>query len=116
MLEFLAHVVFKTPAEQLAPMKAFYKTFLNADIAFENDKMCFLRYDEEHHRVAIMAFPGTVPKPQNAAGLYHVAFTFGTLKDLLLSYQQRKAEGILPYCMLGSYVELYFVKFSGGWL
>ncbi|KAF4636419.1 hypothetical protein G7Y89_g1659 [Cudoniella acicularis] len=92
----LAHVVLKTPPEKFDAMRAYYKTFLDAEPAFENPYLCFLRYDEEHHRIGIVALPGTTPKPPGAAGLAHVAFTFATLKDLLLAYQQRKAHGILP--------------------
>lgn len=61
-----------------------------------DDTLCFLRYDDEHHRVAIIAVPGTTAKTSNSAGLDHVAFSFNTLNDLTLAYKQRKAHGILP--------------------
>lgn len=90
----LAHVVLRTG--QLKPMVAFYKAFLGAHAAYENDQMAFLTYDDEHHRIALVATPGTASKVRESAGLEHIAFTFSSLGDLLTAYQQRKALGILP--------------------
>lgn len=91
----LAHVVLQTP--QLRPMVAYYKAFLGAHASYENEVLCFMTYDEEHHRIAIGHVPGTTPKAPRSAGLAHIAFSFETLDDLLLAYQQRKARGILPF-------------------
>ena len=90
----LAHVVLRTGNYQ--KMVAFYKDFLGADITFMNQKLAFLRYDEEHHRIAIIAIPGTGPKVPTSAGLDNIAFAFSSLSDLVLAYQQRKAKGMLP--------------------
>ena len=46
-----SHLVVKTAA--LGPMAAWYKTVLNAQPMFENGRVCFLTYDEEHHRIMI---------------------------------------------------------------
>jgi hypothetical protein len=62
--------------------------------------LCFLAYDEEHHRIAIAGLPSTVPKDLNAAGLFDFAFTFNSLTALALAYRQRLAHGIEPYCCL----------------
>jgi hypothetical protein len=78
-------------------MVAFYKAFLGAHATYENEVLCFMTYDEEHHRVAIGHVPGTTPKAPRSAGLAHMAFSFETLDDLLLAYQQRKARGIMPF-------------------
>lgn len=91
----LAHVVLQT--SQFKPIVAFYKAFLGAYASYENDVLCFITYDEEHHRVAICHVPGTTPKAPRSAGLAHMAFSFETLDDLLLAYQQRKARGIVPF-------------------
>lgn len=91
----LAHVVLQT--SQFKPMVAFYKAFLGAHETYENEALCFMTYDEEHHRVAIGHVPGTTPRAPRSAGLAHMAFSFETLDDLLLAYQQRKARGILPF-------------------
>ncbi|KAI0452829.1 Glyoxalase/Bleomycin resistance protein/Dihydroxybiphenyl dioxygenase [Xylaria acuta] len=90
----MAHVVLKTP--DLKRLSTFYKTFLGAHANWESEKMAFLTYDEEHHRIAIIEIPGLGSKVQNSAGLDHIAFTYETLSDLLTAYKQRKALGILP--------------------
>ena len=92
----LAHVLLKTPAAQFETMKTYYKTFLGAKVAYENDILYLLAYDEEHHRVGIFAPPGTEPKTPNSAGLAHFCFSYGTLRELATSYTQRKAHGITP--------------------
>lgn len=90
----LAHVVLRTA--QYQKMFDFYKIFLGARVAFDNGELGFLRYDDEHHRVAIASVPGTTPKEPTAAGLWHVAFTFSSLEELLEAYSKRKVHGILP--------------------
>src|ERR1700738_5325210 len=90
----LSHVVLRTGNYQ--KMVAFYKDFLGADITFMDQSLAFLRYDEEHHRIAIIAVPGTGPKVPTSAGVEHIAFTFSSLSDLVLAYQQRKTKGISP--------------------
>jgi len=90
----LAHVVLRTP--NYKPMVAFYKTFLGAHATHEDGTLAFLTYDDEHHRIAIVAIPGCAEKVRNSAGLEHIAFTFNNLRDLTTAYKQRKARGILP--------------------
>jgi catechol 2,3-dioxygenase-like lactoylglutathione lyase family enzyme len=96
----LSHIVLRTTSTQLRTMVDFYQTFLGATVAFENDKAAFLAYDNEHHRVGILALPNVAaqavsggPKP---TGLEHVAFTFKDLEELATSYEQRKSGGITP--------------------
>ena len=91
------HVVLRTTQQNYLAMTQFYKTFLGAYAAYENDSIAFLRYDEEHHRIGIFAVPNTDPKIATSCGLEHMSFAFTTLKDLSVSYQQKKAHGILPY-------------------
>jgi catechol-2,3-dioxygenase len=90
----LAHVVLRTA--NFKSMVAFYKAFLGARATWENDQLAFLTYDHDHHRIAIGNVPGTSPKVRTSAGLEHIAFSFDTLSDLLLAYEQRKARDILP--------------------
>ncbi|KAI0127043.1 Glyoxalase/Bleomycin resistance protein/Dihydroxybiphenyl dioxygenase [Xylariales sp. AK1849] len=90
----LAHIVLRTA--NFKSMVAFYKAFLGAHASYENDVLSFLTYDEEHHRIAVASVAGTIPKVSAASGMDHVAFTFSSVSDLALAYQQRKARGILP--------------------
>ncbi|OJD28863.1 glyoxalase bleomycin resistance protein dioxygenase protein [Diplodia corticola] len=92
----LAHVVLRTRPESFANMVAFYKAFLGAETSHQNDFISFMTYDEEHHRIAIVAMPDIGPKDAKTAGLEHIAFTFSTVHDLLTAYTQRKALGIAP--------------------
>lgn len=89
-----AHVVLRTG--NLKNMEKFYTTFLGGRVAYGNAFLSFITYDEEHHRVALIELPETVPKVAASCGLEHIAFSYSTVKDLLLSYLQRKKNGIDP--------------------
>lgn len=109
----LAHVVLRTP--NFAKMNEYYKTFLGAHASYENENLSFLTYDEEHHRVAIIAVPGTSPKNPKSAGLEHLAFTFDSLDDLVLTYRQRKEADITPtWCVNhGPTTSIYYTDPDG---
>lgn len=106
----LAHLVLKTSPENFSKMQSYYQTFLAASVRFSTDGIAFLTYDEEHHRVAIIAVPGTGPRDPKASGLLHFAVTFDSLNDLALAYLQRKENGILPYWAVnhGPTVSMYY--------
>ncbi|KAI2605379.1 Glyoxalase/Bleomycin resistance protein/Dihydroxybiphenyl dioxygenase [Hypoxylon fragiforme] len=90
----LAHVFLRT--NKFPEMVAWYKAVLGAEARLESDRISFLCFDAEHHRVAICALPDTGDKIKTGAGLEHMAFGFASLDDLALAYQQRKARGITP--------------------
>jgi catechol-2,3-dioxygenase len=92
----LAHVVLRTSPEKFQEMVSFYKTFLGAHAALENEMLSFQTYDDEHHRVAIVALPGLKPKDSTTSGLEHISFAFDNINDLLGAYTQRKELGIKP--------------------
>lgn len=77
--------------------------------------LSFLRYDEEHHRIAIVGIPGTQEKDKDAAGMDHIAFAFDTLDDLVESYLQRKELGIVPSICLnhGPTTSMYYTDPDG---
>lgn len=105
----LAHVVLRTG--NYKAMVSFYKAFLGAHAAHEDEHIAFLTYDEEHHRVAIANMPSSTPKNPASSGLDHMAFTFDTLPDLLQAYRQRKETyGIRPVwcCNHGITVSCYY--------
>ena len=52
-----AHAVLRTT--RFKEMIDWYRTVLNAKIAYENNFLVFMTYDDEHHRIAIAAFPGS---------------------------------------------------------
>ena len=91
----LAHTVLRT--NNYNAMRTFYKTFLGAQVSFENDFMSLLTYDEEHHRIGIIAIPDIAEKQKQSNGLEHIAYSFDTIDDLAMAYLQRKENGILPF-------------------
>lgn len=90
----LAHVALRT--SQPEKIVAFYKTLLEAEVFYQNPGLCFLTYDDEHHRLAILRVPGLRPSSRGRAGVDHVAFTYGGLADLINTYVRLKDIGILP--------------------
>ena len=90
----LAHVVLKT--SRFAEIVAWYKQALSAEAAFENDMIAFLTYDDEHHRIAVLNIPGLGPRQAGASGVHHIAFTFGSLGDLLGTFERLDKKGIKP--------------------
>lgn len=97
----LAHIVFKTP--RAAQMIDFYSRVLDAVVVFEDKRIAFLTYDEEHHRIALvkvprlLRIPGTVWKVHRKFfGVDHVAFTYDKLDDLVATYRRLADFGVQP--------------------
>ncbi|KAG6358344.1 hypothetical protein INS49_014228 [Diaporthe citri] len=109
----LAHVVLRTA--KLKEMEKFYVDFLGGRVVHSTSLFSFITYDYEHHRIALIGRPGTGPKISSSSGLEHIAFTFPTLADLLLSYRQRKAKGMLPmWCVNhGPSTSIYYLDPDG---
>jgi catechol-2,3-dioxygenase len=89
-----AHVVLKTAS--FDAVVAWYATVLQARVTFRNDFIAFLTYDDEHHRVAVLNSPGSPAPAPEAAGVHHIAYTYGDLGQLLSTYRRLKASGIEP--------------------
>lgn len=108
----LAHVALKTA--DLETARDWYATVLDADVVFENEFLCFLTYDDEHHRIALAHDPAFEP---NAAGngLHHVSFTYEDLDGLLGTWSRLKAAGIEPvWCIHhGPTLSMYFADPMG---
>jgi catechol 2,3-dioxygenase-like lactoylglutathione lyase family enzyme len=90
-----AHVVLTTP--DLPRARKWYLEVLDGHVAYENDMVCFLSYDDEHHRIGLVGVPGLVERPLNSWGLDHLAFTYPTLGSLLAHYTYLKGKGLTPY-------------------
>ena len=91
-----AHAVLMT--NQVAAMRDWYCTVLEARVVYENPMLCFVTFDEEHHRLAFVGAPegSLVKRPPNSTGLMHTAFTFPDLGALLERYASLAARGIEP--------------------
>jgi catechol 2,3-dioxygenase-like lactoylglutathione lyase family enzyme len=104
----LAHVVIRT--SRFAASRAWYSTVLAAAPAYENEQLCFMTYDDEHHRVGIISMPelGEISPALN--GVEHFAFTFDRLDELLATYRRLKREGIVPFWTInhGPTISFYY--------
>ena len=67
-----AHVVLRTTEDNYQSMVDFYLDMLQAEIILEADFFAMLRYDDEHHRVAIVRRPEITPQEASpfTAGCY----------------------------------------------
>jgi catechol-2,3-dioxygenase len=90
----LGHVAFRTG--DVARLRAWYCTVLEADVVFENDFVGFLTYDDEHHRIAIINRGTSDHQDADSGTLDHVSFTYESLGDLLDTYERLAGEGITP--------------------
>lgn len=101
----LAHVVLQT--NKFEQMREFYIKFLGGRLVHGNEYLCFITYDDEHHRIALVGNPNYKEKDMESCGLSHIAFTFDNLKDLCEAYKQRKALGITPgWCVVSSILSI----------
>lgn len=104
----MSHYVLQT--NQIPALRDWYLTVLGGEVVHEDDHLCFLTYDEEHHRLALLDFEPLTPKGERDVGLNHVAFSFATLGDLLGTWERLKAGGIAPnWCVNhGPTTSLYY--------
>ena len=92
----LAHVVLLT--RDLVRMREWYLAVLGGRVAFEGSGICFISYDDEHHRLALAALPDVAPRAEGMrVGMHHIAFTYRDLGELLHTYRRLKRAGIDTY-------------------
>ena len=101
----LAHLVYQT--NRMAEMRDWYCAVLDARVIYEDERLCFVTYDDEHHRVAFLDFGPLArrdasavelgPKPVDTPGVHHVAFTFGSMGELLDNYVKLRDRGVRPF-------------------
>lgn len=94
----LCHVVLNTTPENYQVLIDWYCALLNAHVTHQDPVLAFLRYDDEHHRIAIIKRDNLTPKPKGVmhAGLDHIAFGYPTLTALAQQYVSLKASNIVP--------------------
>jgi catechol 2,3-dioxygenase-like lactoylglutathione lyase family enzyme len=97
----LAHMVLRTKEGRVETILDWYKKVLEGEAMYENPMIGFVTYDQEHHRVAVLALPGVGDHVDMTCGLHHVAFTYDNLHDLMHTYNRLKDEhGITPeFCI-----------------
>lgn len=104
----LSHVVLRT--KRLDTLVDWWSTVLAARVVYRNEFVCFLTYDDEHHRIAIVSPPQVADAPLVAVGLDHIGFTYASLDDLLATHDRLQAAGIRPHQVInhGASLSIYF--------
>lgn len=94
-----AHVVYQT--HRFDEMVEWYARVFEATVRHRDERLAFLTYDEEHHRMAFVnlgpAPGGVAPRKPDGVGVHHVAYTWPSLGDLVDLYRRLKAFGVLPH-------------------
>jgi catechol-2,3-dioxygenase len=120
-----AHVVFQTG--QPTRMRDWYCAVLDGHVVYQDKALCFITFDEEHHRVALLTPPVALErKSPTTAAAHHVAYTFEHLDELLERYEMLRDKGIVPAVSIahgvttsmyyqdpdGNFVELQIDRFA----
>ncbi|MSP03193.1 MAG: biphenyl 2,3-dioxygenase [Acetobacteraceae bacterium] len=103
-----AHFVVRT--SNFEGMRHWYQTVLNARIVHDNGTLCFMTYDDEHHRLALVNVPGLKKPEADSWGLNHLAYSYNSLRDLLSTYVRLRDQGIVPFRPInhGPTVSMYY--------
>ena len=110
----LAHIALRT--NRLLDLIMWYSKVLGAHVVHASDKVAFLTYDEEHHRIALIALQDYSPRDETIrVGYYHTAFAYDTLSDLLENFLRLREIGIIPYRSInhGPTVSFYYADPDG---
>lgn len=114
----LVHVLYRT--RRFAEMLAWYATVFGARIQYQNPALAFLTFDDEHHRFAFADLCVIRPDEEDKddrglIGVDHVAWEYGSLRDLLENYAELKVERIAPYWAVhhGMSASLYYADPDG---
>lgn len=104
----LAHVVLRV--SDLPRSRAWYMSVLQAWPTFDNEMLSLMTFDDEHHRIGLIARPSLGLADDAKAGLEHIAFTFATLPQLLATFRRLKDLQILPFWSInhGPTVSIYY--------
>src|SRR4029453_12943358 len=87
------HVVYRT--RKFEQMIEWYRDVFDCRVQYQNPVLAFLTYDDEHHRVALVNLSVVKPQADEAEGrgvigVDHVAYTYGSVEDLVENYAQLK--------------------------
>lgn len=114
----LAHIVYRT--RRFAEMLAWYEKVFDAKVQYRNAALAFLTFDHEHHRFAFADLAVIRPEggdldDRGLIGVDHVAWEYGSLRDLLENYAELRSIGIEPYWAVnhGMSASLYYADPDG---
>lgn len=103
-----AHFVLRS--SDMTRLVDWYCTVLAMRVVQRNDFICFMTYDQEHHRLAVVNVAGLHEPGERAWGLAHVAYTFRSIGELLSTWRRLADQGIEPYRPIhhGPTISLYY--------
>jgi len=87
-------------AKRFKEMIQWYQSVFDAKIQHDNEFLAFMTFDQEHHRLVIFEDPATVDRPATAAGVDHIGYGVASFRDLVVTYERLKSEGIKPFTQL----------------
>jgi catechol-2,3-dioxygenase len=104
----ISHYVLQT--NRIRAMRDWYLAVLGGEVVHEDERLCFLSYDDEHHRIAFINFGPLEERTDRHTGLNHVAFAFDHLSELFDTYERLKGRGVMPvWCVNhGPTTSLYY--------
>src|SRR5260370_2455335 len=107
-------------ARRFEEMLEWYRAVFDCKVQYQNPVLAFLTYDDEQHRVAWSTLDAVKPQAdagerRGTIGVDHVAYTYGSVEDLLENYAQLKAKGITPYWCVhhGVTMSMYYADPDG---
>ena len=71
----LAHIVLRTQEGNVEKLAEWYATVLEGEFMMKSPMISFVTYDDEHHRVAVLAMPGVILAQKNAPRTMSVPVT-----------------------------------------
>ena len=112
---YIAHWVVKTA--RLKEMIDWYGTVFGARVVHQDDRLTFLTWDAESHRLALLRVPKLLRYVLPLArlrrkfyGIDHIGLTVPSLERLLVTYERLKRAGITPVWAInhGPTTSLYY--------
>jgi catechol 2,3-dioxygenase len=111
----LHHVNLKT--KRLDEMIAWYGLVLGMRTQHRFEGGAWLSNDAANHRLALLSVPGLEDDPDKVrhTGMHHSAFEYGSMEELLSTYERLRDEGILPHACLdhGMTTSFYYLDPDG---
>lgn len=103
-----AHIVLRS--KHFEETIAWYEAVLGTTVVHRNPMLCFVTYDDEHHRLAFVNVGNAEDPAPGAVGADHIAYSYGSMGDLLQNYKRLRERGILPHVTVnhGPTTSLYY--------
>lgn len=111
-----SHITLRT--SKLPALRDWYRNVIGARVVHETASVAFLTYDNEHHRLALIAAPDAPLPPRLGLGRMHVGYTFRSLRELLGTYVRLRDDGIVPTHAInhGPAISLYYADPDGNYV